>query len=127
MKLRLSATVPSEGARRVALWIMQLPRGLADAADALDMSEDQVQRMVVGEYVPGTMIGRRLHKHVGLTWRDFSRPALGWWFARPASGALLKASQITGGVTPFPAGAGEVGRRTPTGRPASPGKRRQRS
>jgi hypothetical protein len=127
MKLHLSATVPSEGARRVARWIMTLPGGLADAAVALDMPADRVQRMVLGEYVPGTLIGRRLDRHIGLTWRDFSRPATGWWFARPAPAAVMKASQITGGVTPFPAGAGEVGRRTPTGRPASPGKRRRRS
>lgn len=81
-KLHLPAKAPSEGARRLAQWIMALPGGLSEAATALDISDSYVQRMVEGDMVPGLKTGSDLHRLMGMTARQFRVPARGGWFDR---------------------------------------------
>ncbi len=82
MKLHLPAKAPSEGARRLAQWVMALPGGLSEAAAALEISDSYVQRMVEGDMVPGLKTGCNLHRLMGMTARHFNVPARGGWFDR---------------------------------------------
>lgn len=81
-KLSLGTRPPHEAARRIAQWVMTLPGGVQEAADALNMPADWVQRMVADEMVPGLEGGARLHKLIGITARMFRVPARGGWFDR---------------------------------------------
>lgn len=81
-KLHLPAKAPSEGARRLAQWIMSLDGGMNEAATALGIPEGWVQRMVEGDMVPGLKTGCDLHRLVGMTARHFNVPARGGWFDR---------------------------------------------
>lgn len=81
-KLHLTATPPSEGARRVAQWVMALPGGIAQAAEALEISEDWVQRIVEGDLIPGLRIGGRLSNLMGVSAGMFQRFARAGWFDR---------------------------------------------
>lgn len=81
-KLHLGAKPASEGARRVAQWVMTLPGGIAQAAEALEISEDWVQRIVGGDLVPGLRIGARLSTLMGVKATMFQRPARSGWFDR---------------------------------------------
>ncbi|WP_343545548.1 hypothetical protein [Sphingomonas paucimobilis] len=81
-KLHLTAKPASEGSRRVAQWIMTLPGGVAQAAEALEISEEWVQRIVNGDLVPGLRIGVRLSKLMGVTAAMFQRAARSGWFDR---------------------------------------------
>lgn len=83
MKLHLVAKVPSEGARRVAQWVLTLEGGLSAAARALGTGGDRIQRIVEGEMVPGLEVGTRLHRAAGIRHRDFHAKPLGGWFERP--------------------------------------------
>lgn len=79
-KLHLTVTAPHEAARRIARWVMTLPGGLDEGARMIDVPADYLQRMVAGEMVPGLTAGVRLHRHVGITARDFRLPPSGGWF-----------------------------------------------
>ncbi|WP_375243454.1 hypothetical protein [Sphingomonas parapaucimobilis] len=81
-KLHLMAVPSSEGARRVAQWVMILPGGVAQAAEALEISEEWVQRIVDGDLVPGLRIGARLSTLMGVTAAMFQRAARTGWFDR---------------------------------------------
>ncbi|WP_058744203.1 hypothetical protein [Sphingomonas yabuuchiae] len=81
-KLHLMAKPASEGARRVAQWVMTLPGGVAQAAEALEISEEWVQRIVDGDLIPGLRIGVALTKLMGVTAAMFQRPARSGWFDR---------------------------------------------
>lgn len=80
MKLHLPAKAPSEGARRIAQWVMTLAGGLGEAAEALDVPVMWVQRMVEGDMVPGLKTGARLSALMGVTARQFHAAARGGWF-----------------------------------------------
>lgn len=84
MKLHLTAKVPSEGARRVAQWVVGLPNGLDEAAKAIGADVVAVQRIITGELVPGLAIGVKLSTRAGIRASDFSRAPMGGWFDRPA-------------------------------------------
>lgn len=81
-KLSLGIRPPHEAARRIAQWVMTLPGGVQEAAEALNMPADWVQRMVADEMVPGLDGGTRLYKLIGITARMFRVPARGGWFDR---------------------------------------------
>ncbi|QRY95424.1 hypothetical protein JT366_16895 [Sphingomonas paucimobilis] len=81
-KLHLKAVPSSEGARRVAQWVITLPGGVAQAAEALEISEEWVQRIVDGDLVPGLRIGTRLSTLMGVTAAMFQRAARTGWFDR---------------------------------------------
>ncbi|RSU65486.1 hypothetical protein BRX36_10605 [Sphingomonas sp. S-NIH.Pt1_0416] len=81
-KLMLSVRPSHEAARRIAQWVMTLPGGLDEAAEALAMPVDWVQRLVADEMVPGLDAGARLYRLVGITARMFRVPARGGWFDR---------------------------------------------
>lgn len=81
-KLYLPAKASSEGARRLAQWIMSLDGGLTEAAVALDVPEGWLQRMVEGDMVPGLKTGSDLHRLMGMKARQFQVPARGGWFDR---------------------------------------------
>lgn len=81
-KLHLTVKPASEGSQRVAQWIMTLPGGVAQAAEALEISEEWVQRIVNGDLVPGLRIGVRLSKLMGVTAAMFQRAARSGWFDR---------------------------------------------
>lgn len=81
-KLHLTAKPASEGARRVAQWVMTLPGGVGQAAEALEISEEWVQRIVDGDLVPGLRIGGRLSTLMGVTAAMFQRKACTGWFDR---------------------------------------------
>lgn len=82
MKLHLTATVPNEGARLVAQWVLGLPQGLIDARVQLGAGEDRVQRIIAGDMVPGMDVGRRLASRAGVRADDFHRKPVAGWFDR---------------------------------------------
>jgi hypothetical protein len=84
MKLHLPAKVPSEGARRVAQWVVGLPNGLPHAARLLGTDVVAVQRIIAGEIEPGLAIGVKLSIHAGIRADQFAQAARGGWFDRPA-------------------------------------------
>lgn len=81
-KLHLTAVPSSEGARRVAQWVITLPGGIVQAAEALEISEEWVQRIVDGDLVPGLRIGGRLWALMGVTAAMFQHKARTGWFDR---------------------------------------------
>lgn len=81
-KLHLPVRPPHEAARRIARWVVTLPDGLDEAARMIDVPASYLQRMVEGAMMPGLSAGVRLHRHVGITARDFRQPAKGGWFDR---------------------------------------------
>ncbi|WP_413061915.1 hypothetical protein ACLN6N_06100 [Sphingomonas carotinifaciens] len=77
-KIRLPAVVPNEGARRLGQFVAH--RGVEETAQLLRTPADYVERMVLGEMVPGMTIGAALHRLMGLKARHFNMKPAGWWF-----------------------------------------------
>ncbi|WP_455156082.1 hypothetical protein [Sphingomonas zeae] len=61
---------------------MTLPGGIAEAAEALEISEEWVQRIVDGDLVPGLRIGGRLSTLMDVRAAMFQRAACCGWFDR---------------------------------------------
>ncbi len=77
-KLRLPAVVPNEGARLLGQFVAH--RGVEETAQLLRTPADYVERMVLGEMVPGMTIGAAMHRVMGVKARHFNMRPLGWWF-----------------------------------------------
>lgn len=77
-KLRLPAVVPNEGARLLGQFVAY--RGVEETAQLLRTPADYVERMVLGEMVPGMTIGAAMHRVMGVKARHFNMRPLGWWF-----------------------------------------------
>lgn len=77
-KLRLPAVVPNEGARLLGQFVAH--RGIKETAQLLRTPADYVERMVLGEMVPGMTIGAAMHRVMGVKARHFNMRPLGWWF-----------------------------------------------
>ena len=81
-KLHLGATVPNEGARRLAAFIGKhrwTPEQMADAARDGVMI---IHRLIAGELTPGGDLAHRLWLATdgSVDRRDWRRPAEGGWF-----------------------------------------------
>ena len=85
VKMHLGAKVPNEGARRLAWWIGQEHRGdLRSASQTLPgCSVTTLERLLVGDIVPGAVLIEVLSRRGGIGWRLWRRPASGGWFEAP--------------------------------------------
>ncbi|RIA37500.1 hypothetical protein DFR49_3385 [Hephaestia caeni] len=81
--MHLIATVPNEGARRLAWWIGQLGPDAYDAfAAAMGSHVSFVDRILAGEIVPAAHLAQRIGAVTSdfIDRRDWRRPAAGGWF-----------------------------------------------
>lgn len=93
--LRLPARVPNEGARRLAWWLCEQPRGaIARLAGTLHIDSSTVERWISGEIEPGAEVSYGVSlftKHAVVTsdWRSLPE---GGWFERPIVRQYRKAA-----------------------------------
>lgn len=122
-KMHLPARVPNEGAGQLARWIARRTEGRIDlAATALRIDEVILQRLILGEIIPGDILGRSLWERAGINKYLFQHGARTTWFKMPArrpTRRSVKVQEIARGVPPcFTARGGEVGAATAV--PTSP-------
>ncbi len=94
-KLRLGVRVPNEGARRLALWIMQQPVGALDRMlRKTGIGQISMERMMAGEVTPAAFVGYQIYAFTGCTVAitDWDRPAEGGWFEPIAATRLRRAA-----------------------------------
>lgn len=87
-RLHLPAIVPNEGARRLAWVILDRHRGdMAAFADTARLPEAVLDRLLVGEIVPGTDIALPIGVATDgfILRRDWQVGPDGGWFDRPSA------------------------------------------
>lgn len=81
--LRLGVSVPNEGARRLAQFIMRQPAGTLDKLmRRIGMGQIAVERMMAGETVPADLVGYQIYAFTGgeVSASDWDAKPEGNWF-----------------------------------------------
>lgn len=83
-KLRLGVSVPNEGARRLARWIMHQPVGTLDKLmRRIGMGQIAIERMMTGDTTPVDGVGYQIYAFTGgeVSASDWDAKPEGGWFA----------------------------------------------
>lgn len=83
LRLRLAVTVPNEGARRLAQWILSQPAGtLVKLMQRTGLGQIAMDRMMSGETTPVGDVGYQIYAFTGCAVfaDDWDAAAEGGWF-----------------------------------------------
>lgn len=92
-KLRLGVSVPNEGARRLARWIMLQPAGTLDKLmRRIGMGQIAIERMMAGETTPADAVGYQIYAFTGgeVSASDWDAKPEGGWFGSVAAREPLR-------------------------------------